>query len=132
MLYRLKPLLFIKVFRHKMPSSPKGTILVPVGAFVSFLVPGERVELSRDCSHGFLKPARLPVPPPGHAYINVFKNSFPYPDFNCFSRFRASCHVLKFSVRINRKGLCGLVVFSLPLLCLANLFSRFFVNPTYT
>ena len=31
----------------------------------SLLVPRKRLELSRPCGHRYLKPARLPIPPPG-------------------------------------------------------------------
>ena len=34
--------------------------------YLNSLVPRERIELSRDCSHGILSPARLPIPPPRH------------------------------------------------------------------
>src|SRR4029077_16148363 len=30
------------------------------------MVPRRRLELPRPCGHRYLKPARLPIPPPGH------------------------------------------------------------------
>src|SRR6185312_8749841 len=34
------------------------------------LVPRKRLELSRPCGHRYLKPARLPIPPPGQQALH--------------------------------------------------------------
>src|ERR1700689_4778289 len=34
------------------------------------LVPRRRLELPRPCGHRYLKPARLPIPPPGHRWVH--------------------------------------------------------------
>lgn len=37
--------------------------------YVPIHVPGEGIEPSRDCSHRFLRPTRLPIPPPRLMYM---------------------------------------------------------------
>ena len=38
--------------------------------FSGVFVPGAGIEPARDCSHWFLRPTRLPVPPSGHYSLN--------------------------------------------------------------